>query len=342
MCVGSGFLMGIEVMSGQLVEVGGCAIKEQRWRLESGSFAGDDGGLSEMVSQLTAGLYQTVTQKPDVPHLNMTTSIIRTTVYWATGHFCLFNSDILNMNGNDERGLDPMDTDRLIGARHAQGNNVASVPNTSHSTFKIDSLSIKLGIVKEKGDAQKCRHFSIRVPQNRAGVAVLPFGEGTSGLKPVDSKNDDETVLSALGASQKANADSPGNRETIDSRVREDPQQTSMVKETVTSPENQPTQQDQHNDYPNGHPRRKTRKVRLLKELLNENSINQQTKENATPSLGSRACSTSAASSQLKRKMLHDQVQEQRPDDVTTPVHASKKAKFSKGNEIAKSNVVKP
>ncbi|PWA54340.1 embryonic flower 1 [Artemisia annua] len=72
------------------------------------------------------------------------------------------NLDILNMNGNDERGLDPMDTDRLIGGRHAQGSNVASVPNTSHSTFKIDSLSIKLGIVKEKGDAQKCRHFSIR------------------------------------------------------------------------------------------------------------------------------------------------------------------------------------
>nr|GEV29172.1 protein embryonic flower 1 [Tanacetum cinerariifolium] len=341
------------------------------------------------------------------------------------------------MNGNDKRGLDPVDTDRLIGGRHAQGNNVASVPNTSHSTFKIDSLSIKLGIVKEKGDAQKCRHFSIRgyvagmretgrshllpfteelppmdvpnfrywlcqmclqnsgtasslhetppvsgcnqcvlqpfarpnLPQNRAGVAVLPFGEGTSGLKPVDSKTDDETVLSALGASQsqssqeippnvavsqevtkicsvdtndaaEANADSPGNRETIDSRGREDPHQTSMVKETVTSPENQPTQQDQQNDYLNGHPRRKTRKVRLLKELLNENSVNQQTKENATPSLGSRACSTSAASSQLKRKMLHDQVQEQGPDDVTTPVHASKKAKVSKGNEIAKNNVV--
>nr|AGM15310.1 embryonic flower 1 [Chrysanthemum x morifolium] len=342
------------------------------------------------------------------------------------------------MNGNDERGLDPMDTDRLIGGRQAQGNTVASVPNTSHSTFKIDSLSIKLGIVKEKGDAQKCRHFSIRgyvagmretgrsnllpfteelppmdvpnfrywlcqmclqnsgtasslhetpsvpgcnqcvlqpfarpsLPQNRAGLAVLPFGEGTSGLKPVDSKNDDGSILSALGANQsqssqeippnvavsqevtkvcsvdtndaaEANAGSPDMRETIDSRAREDPQQTNMVKETVTSPENQPIQQDQQNDYPNGHPRRRTRKVRLLKELMCGNSENQQqTKENATPSLGPRACSTAAPSSQLKRKTLHDQVQDQRPDDVTTPGHASKKAKVLKGNEIAKNNVV--
>lgn len=62
-------------------------------------------------------------------------------------------SDILNMNSHDEKRIFPVD---------AEGNNASSVLNSCSSTIKIDSLCIKLGFVKEKGDAEKCSHFSIR------------------------------------------------------------------------------------------------------------------------------------------------------------------------------------
>lgn len=66
------------------------------------------------------------------------------------------------MNSNDERSIVSVEADGIIEGCRGQGNNVVSVLNSSRSTVKIDSLSIKLGIVKEKGDIQKCRHFSIR------------------------------------------------------------------------------------------------------------------------------------------------------------------------------------
>lgn len=66
------------------------------------------------------------------------------------------------MDGNDERNIVPVDANGMIVGQRTQGNNVVSVLKSSRSTVKIDSLSIKLSIVKEKGDVPKCRHFSIR------------------------------------------------------------------------------------------------------------------------------------------------------------------------------------
>ncbi|KAK9054755.1 hypothetical protein SSX86_025834 [Deinandra increscens subsp. villosa] len=253
------------------------------------------------------------------------------------------------MNGNDERGIVPV------------------LSSSKYSTVKIDSLCIKLGIMKEKDDASKCRHFSIRgyvagmreggnsnllpfteelppmdipnfrywlchkclqnnetanasnetssvcdqcvfpsarscPPQDSNGIAILPFGEGTSGLKPVDSVNDDETVLTALGADKRQTfheipakvrvSQEPTKTSTIDSNAHEkeidelkdhDPQEMSIVNETIS----QTIESCQQNDnYQNGLPRRKARKVRLLKELLCGNTeIQQQKKENSSPLL---------------------------------------------------------
>ncbi|XP_024971054.1 protein EMBRYONIC FLOWER 1 [Cynara cardunculus var. scolymus] len=340
------------------------------------------------------------------------------------------------MNSNDERSIVSVDADMIIGGCRAQGNNVASGLNSSSSTIKIDSLCIELGIVKEKGDVQKCRHFSIRgyvaemrekgrsnllpfieqlppidVPQFRYWlcqrclqncgsntsretaltsvcdqsmvrpcaklsnpqqdcnrVSVLPFGEGTSGLKPVDNGNDDNSILAGLGAADgqfsqeipakdavpqeptklcsidtnvvaEANAGVSGEKESSGLREYEDLQKTSIVKEITTTLVDQPFQSCQHNDYPNGPPRRKARKVRLLKELLSGNTKNQQQKKEISAlRLGPRASSPSAASPQIKRKMVHDQ--DQRSVDITTPGYVGKKAKSSKNNVVAKTSVV--
>ncbi|KAI3761647.1 hypothetical protein L1987_52068 [Smallanthus sonchifolius] len=279
------------------------------------------------------------------------------------------------MNGNDERGIVP-------------------VLNSSHSTVKIDSLCIKLGVMKEK-DTAKCRHFSIRgyvagireegssnllpfteelppmeipnfrywrcqkclqnsetanapnetmlisvcdqcvfpparpcPPRDLNGVAVLPFGEGTSGPKHVDSTNDDETILAALGADESQTSEEiPAKvKESNGLKDNENPLKTSIVNQTTS----QPIESSQQNDnYQNGLSRRRTRKVRLLKELLCGNTeIQQQKKENSSPSL--------ASSSQIKRKMLHDH----------HPVHDHdhrldhKKTKAFKEDAIAKTSVV--
>ncbi|KAI3759766.1 hypothetical protein L6452_07810 [Arctium lappa] len=333
------------------------------------------------------------------------------------------NLDILNMNSHDEKSIVSVDADMIIGGRRAQGNNVAPELNSKRSTIKIDSLYIKLEIDKEKGDVQKCRHFSIRgyvaemrekgrsnllpftqqlppidVPhfrywycqrclqncgtantshetalasvcdpctvrpcakpnpqQDCDGKVVLPFGEGTSGLKPVDNGNDDKSILAALGSAEGQSSQEfpakaavrqePTKFRSIDTNAAaeanlnagvSDEKESSGLreyKETIT------TLVDQQNDCSNGPPRRKARKVRLLKELLSGNAKNlQQKKENSALRLVPRASSPPAASPQVKRKMLHDQ--DQRSVDITTPVHVGKKAKACKGNAVAKTSVV--
>ncbi|KAI3786180.1 hypothetical protein L1987_45312 [Smallanthus sonchifolius] len=312
------------------------------------------------------------------------------------------NLNILNMNDNDERGIVP-------------------VLNSSHSTVKIDSLCIKLGIMKEKDhDAPKCRHFSIRgyvsgmrekgnsnllpftkelhpmdIPnfrywlcekclqnnetanastettfvsgcdqcvfspsarscpqQDFNGAAVLPFGEGTSGLKPVGSKNNGETILAALEAGEsqtsqeipdkvKASQEliklctvdtNAGKNESNELKDHENRQKTSIVNETKSQPLESGQQID---NYQNGHPRRKARKVRLLKELLcGDTEIQQQKKDNSSPL---------PPPSQIKRKMLpdhHDHEHHHDDDHHHNHDHDPKKAKAFKGDAIAKNNVV--
>ncbi|MFS7974544.1 putative protein EMBRYONIC FLOWER 1 [Helianthus anomalus] len=303
------------------------------------------------------------------------------------------------MNDNDERGIVP-------------------VLNSSHSTVKIDSLCIKLGInAKEKDDSSKCSHFSIRgyvagmrekgnsnllpfteelppmeIPkfrywlcekclqnnetanasteptlisacdhcvfspsarsypqQNVNGVAVLPFGEGTSGSKPVDKKNNDETISAALEADESQNSleipdrvkisqeltkhctidANAGKKVSSELKDHENAQKTIIVDETISQPFESGQQSD---NYQNGHPRRKARKVRLLKELLCGNTeIKQQKKDN----------SSSSPSFQVKRKILHDNDDQEQNhdndnDNDNDHRHDPKKAK----DASAKNNVV--
>ncbi|CAI9280997.1 unnamed protein product [Lactuca saligna] len=329
------------------------------------------------------------------------------------------NLDILNMNSHDERRIFPVD---------AQGNNASSVLNSSSSTIKIDSLCIKLGFLKEKGDAEKCSHFSIRgyvsgmrergrsnflpfaealppmevpnfkywlcqscvhncgnantshetpvvsvcdqsmirscatsFPQQDCGVAVLPFGEGTSGLKSIDNTkdddDDDENVLPAFGVNksqhcQEIPVDNAVPKEAVkvsDTNVASEAnagllcgkesndeyqQQDSVVIETITGVVGTPIKSSQQNDQSNGHTRRKARKVRLLKELLcGNNEIQQKEKEISNAELDPKPCNPLPTSSLIKRKVPHDQ--DQIPVDITTPVNACKKAKTFKGNAVA-------
>ncbi|XP_023740950.2 protein EMBRYONIC FLOWER 1 [Lactuca sativa] len=325
------------------------------------------------------------------------------------------------MNSHDEKRIFPVD---------AEGNNASSVLNSCSSTIKIDSLCIKLGFVKEKGDAEKCSHFSIRgyvsgmrergssnflpfaealppmdvpnfkywlcqscvhncgnaktshetpvvsvcdqsmirscarsFPKQDCGVTVLPFGEGTSGLKSVDNTkdDDDENVLPAFGVDKsqpsqeipvdnavpkepvkisdtnvasEASAGLLCRKESNDRRDDEYQQQDSVVIETITGVVGTPIRSSQQNDQSNGHTRRKARKVRLLKELLcGNNEIQQKEKENSNTELDPEPCNPLPTSSFIKRKVPHDQ--DQIPVDITTPVNAFKKTKTSKGNAVA-------
>ncbi|XP_071731940.1 uncharacterized protein [Rutidosis leptorrhynchoides] len=318
---------------------------------------------------------------------------------------------------NDDRRIVSVEASGIIEECRVQGNNVVSLINSSRSTVKIDSLSIKLGIVKEKGDVQKCSHFSIRgfvagmrekgsstfldfteelppmdVPcfrywscqgclrnnatanasanvshetplvsvcdqcmvrpgaascttQDFNGGAIIPFGEGTSGSKPVDDRNNDEIIISEdiqgfqeipKFYSVNTNVAEPAKKVSNDVKTHEEHQKTSIENETITSLVSQQIESGQQNDCPNGHPRRKARKVRLLKELLcKKPEIQHQKKENSSPSAG-------AASSHIKRKVLHDH-------DHTQSHHVqdhdqSIKVKSLKGSAvgIAKNNVVDP
>ncbi|KAL8217351.1 hypothetical protein R6Q57_020724 [Mikania cordata] len=301
------------------------------------------------------------------------------------------------MNGNVERGIVP-------------------ALKSSHSTVKIDSLCIKLGIMK-KEDTSKCRHFSIRgyvagmreegssnllpfikelppmdipnfrywlcqkclqnaetanalndttlisicdqcvfppsrscPPQDLNGVAVLPYGEGTSGKShyPVDSMNNDETILAALEADESQTSQeilakvkvsqeltkcstvdtNAGIKEINKLKDHENHQKTNTVNQTIS----QHIKSGQQNDnYQNGLPRRKARKVRLLKELLCGNSeIQQQKKEN--PSL------LMAPSPQIKRKMLHDHHHDHHHDHDYH--HNHRKMKAFKEDATAKTSVM--
>ncbi|KAL4583689.1 hypothetical protein LXL04_008272 [Taraxacum kok-saghyz] len=334
------------------------------------------------------------------------------------------------MNSNDERGIVPVDV---------QGNNASSVPNSSSSTIKIDSLCIKLGFVKEKDDAaEKCSHFSIRgyvsgmrergssnflpfpeelppmdvpnfkywlcqsclrncgnastshqtdqvvsvcdqsmilpcarsFPPNICGkvAPMLPFGEGTSGVKPVDDSSDDdddERVHPAFGLNEsqihadtvpqepitfggidtnfgsKANAGRTLSNDGRDNELKD----SHVMKETITTGPLGPTvQSSQQDDHPNGHTRRKTRKVRLLKELLGgNNEIHQRKKEKEkekeNPGTGVVPEPSSALPAVVKRKVPQPHGQDQRSADVTTPGNTCKKTKTFKGNPVAKSSM---
>lgn len=323
------------------------------------------------------------------------------------------------MNSLDERSIVPIDV---------QVNN--SIPNS----IKIDSLCIKLGFVKEKTDAEKCSHFSIRgyvsgmrergrsnflpqfeelppmdvpnfkywlcqsclqncktsntshettplsvcshsqsmvkpctrsfPPQHCDRAPVLPFGEGTSGLKHVDSMNDDdndddddERIVPALGAYKSqpfqeihANESQPFQEPTTicssdSANVVEDSNTStpdSVVKETVAGIVGPPIQSSQQNDCPNGHPRRKARKVRLLKELLCGNTENQQRKKENPALLDPKPSLLPLPDSlQIKRKMGHDQDQDQNQRSVDTSMTTGKKVKAFKGiNPVPKATMI--
>lgn len=175
-----------------------------------------------------------------------------------------------------------------------------------------------------------------------------------SGAKPVDNRNSDENIVAALQADESqptqeipekvelsqeipekfklsreipekvkvfqefpkfcsihTNVTAPGYRE-----INENPQETSE-KSLVR----QPIESGQLNESPNGNPRRKARKVRLLKELLCGNSqpteSGQQKKENF----------------QIKRKMLHDHDHDH-DNDRDQRIVDGKKVKTFKGNDF--------
>ncbi|XP_071711091.1 uncharacterized protein [Rutidosis leptorrhynchoides] len=327
------------------------------------------------------------------------------------------------MNSNDETSIVSVDADGIVeGCR----NYAVSVLNnsTNRSTVKIDSLSINLGIIKEKVSVQKCRHFSIRgytagrrengssrilrfteelppmdIPnfkywlcqgclqyngttnpsasgsletpfiracdqcrvrpgptscttQDLAEVAIVPFDVGTSGSKAVDHNTDDDErdfVADDTRASQKIDelnsvdtnvSAVPDKKVSNDLKNNEELQETSLVKETESNLVSQPIESGQQSDCPNGHPRRKARKVRLLKELLcGKAEIQQQKKENSSPFV--------AVSTQIKRKMLpdhdHDHHHHHGESHHVQDHDQNKKVKsFNMGNEIgiAKNNVV--
>nr|XP_043613762.1 protein EMBRYONIC FLOWER 1 isoform X2 [Erigeron canadensis] len=322
------------------------------------------------------------------------------------------------MGSNAERSIVLRDSERIIGGDHVQGTNATSAINSSGSTFKINTLSIDLGIVKGKGNAQKCSHFSIRgyvakmreksgytvpfsdgngedlppieVPsfrywlcqscsQNcRVGTAsqevalvseygksivqpcstsytsrdchhlpLPPFGEGTSGLKPVDKRNDDESVLTVLqGDTAQSLPDTHTNMEEptkSDSKAANGDVKAIDVEENVLGEVNDSNQgdmvvqSDDENDDPSGHLRRKARKVRLLTELMCGNTQEKhQRKEGNLLDSGPGPCSP--VNSQIKRKL--PQAQDQRSMDMPTPGHAGKKGKIFKEGAASKTSLV--
>ncbi|KAJ9537112.1 hypothetical protein OSB04_029845 [Centaurea solstitialis] len=344
------------------------------------------------------------------------------------------------MESDTERSIVVRDAGRITGGDDAQGSNATGLHNSGGSTVKINSLSIDLGIVKEKGDhAQKCSHFSIRgyaakmresggnnylpfahgseqdlppieVPRFRYwlcqsclqdsgaartsqevalvsrygksmvqpcatcystldchGLPILPFGEGTSGLKPADKRNDDERILTVLqGDATQSAPDTPADLEepdkvdSIDTNVAtkanvsapgtegnafrdlDDSKQVGTAKGTLSGLAAPATQPDLQNDDQSGHPRRKARKVRLLTELLCGSSTDEQhqRKENSLPHdlAPSPSSSPLAPLSQLKRKF--PQAQDRRSVDVTSQGHVGKKVKTFKGDASVKTSPV--
>lgn len=340
------------------------------------------------------------------------------------------------MESDTERSIVLRDAGRIIGRDDAQGSNVTALLNSAGSTVKINSLSIDLGIVKEKGDAQKCSHFSIRgyaarmrerggnnylpfaygsgqdlppieVPRFRYwlcqsclqdsgagrtsqevalvsrygksmvqpcatcystldchGLPILPFGEGTSGLKPADKRNDDERILTVLqgdttqsspdntadveepakvdsidtNVAAEANVSAPGTEEN-DLRDVDDSKQVGTTMGTLACLAVPSTQSDQQNDDQSGHPRRKARKVRLLTELLCGSTDEQhQRKESNLLDLTPTPSSPLASFSQIKRKV--PQAQDRRSIDLTSQGHVGKKVKAFKGDASVKTSLV--
>lgn len=163
-----------------------------------------------------------------------------------------------------------------------------------------------------------------------------------SGVKPVDKRNDDDSIIAVFRSAESqhlqespekvklpqeipefcsvdTNVVSPSKNENKDLRDHDVPQKPRLL--------SQPIEFGQQDDCQNGHPRRKARKVRLLKELLcgNKNVESPEQKNENSPPL--------ADSNKTKRKLLHDHDHER--------VHChrsvdSKKAKPFKGNTFTK------
>ncbi|XP_076884969.1 uncharacterized protein LOC143534347 [Bidens hawaiensis] len=134
-------------------------------------------------------------------------------------------------------------------------------------------------------------------------VPFVPFGEGTSGSRAVDDamvvdleadeSQTSEELTDRVNVPQEPTrpciTDSTAGKLVINELIDHE---NSQGNETIS----QPLEPGQEIDnYQNGHPKRKTRKVRLLKELLCGNTENQQPKNNL-PSSPPR----------IKQKTLHD------------------------------------
>ncbi|XP_076898138.1 uncharacterized protein LOC143551630 [Bidens hawaiensis] len=174
-------------------------------------------------------------------------------------------------------------------------------------------------------------------------AAIVPFGEGTSGSKAVD-----DAMVVDLEADESQTSEEMTDRAMVrreptrlcitDTNIagkmvinelmdHENSQDTSIVNETVS----QPLEPGQEIDYQNGHPKRKTRKIRLLKELLCGNAENQQQKDDNLPSSPPR----------IKRKMLHDHDNDN-DHDHDDDRHDPKRSKSSKAIAVPETNVTEP
>lgn len=166
------------------------------------------------------------------------------------------------------------------------------------------------------------------------GLPMLPFGEGTSGHKPVDERiNGNENILLTVTQEdtpdrnipvieEQAKIDSIHTNITPDANVVDDSKKVGISNGPLTSLPVQSTESDQQNHDPSAHPRRKARKVRLLTELLCGSTEKHHQKKEST----NLPESSPTPSSPLKKRKI-PQTHEWRPVDVTT-----KKTKVVKGD----------
>lgn len=213
------------------------------------------------------------------------------------------------------------------------------------------STSQEVALVSQYGKSmmQPCR-TSYSSPNCHGLPIVLPFGEGTSGHKPVDERiNGDEHILTVIQekstqllpenfpvVEELDKIDSIDNDITLDANVVDDYKKVGIPDGSLTFSV-QSTESDQQNHDITGHPRRKARKVRLLTELLcgsteKQHHIHRKESTNL-PEL------TPTPSSPLKKRKM-PQVHEWRPVDVTSQSHVAKKVKLVKGNVAVKTSIV--
>ncbi|CAI9290651.1 unnamed protein product [Lactuca saligna] len=206
------------------------------------------------------------------------------------------------------------------------------------------STSQEVALVSQYGKSmmQPCTTSYSSSP-NCHGLPMLPFGEGTSGHKPVDERiSVDESIIQEDTTQSSPDHNLPDTEEpkkidSIDASITEyaavvdDSKKLDLVNEPLTSPPVQSTESDQQNQDPTGHPRRKARKVRLLTELLcGSNEKQHQRKESTNlPEL------TPTPSSPLKKRKI-PQAQEWKPVEG----HVGKKVKVVKENVSGKTSIV--